>query len=134
VSGSSANNYLTIALVVGISILTIGVIYYLALNTNISDLEAKSDILGSDVYHGTNTIQLLEDKVQVWLTNQQSTLDGKVLTLTNPQDISRMISVDHETNSINEVLFENRITLVDLPSTTQEIKEIVLESLIDDLM
>jgi hypothetical protein len=133
-SGSSFdNNYLTTALVAGISILTIGVIYYL-LNTNISDLEAKLETLDFDVYHGANTIQLLEDKVQVVLTNQQSILDGKVLILTTPQNISRMISVDHETNSINEVLFENRITQVDLPSTTQEIKEIVLESLIDDLM
>jgi len=133
VSRSSAN-YLTIALCLGISILTIGVIYYLALNTNISDLEAKLETLGSDMYHGANTIQLLEDKVQVVLTNQQSILDGKLLTLTTPQDISRMISVDRETNSINEVLFENRITRVDLPSVSQEIKELAPVSLIDELM
>lgn len=76
-----------------------------------------------------NTIQWLEDKIQD-LSHQQNILDCKVLTLTNPQsilgeqlkDISRRVSFDPETNSTIEVLFENRMTLVDLPSTTQEIK------------
>jgi len=97
--------------------------------------------LQHDVYHNTNLTQWLEDKA-LTLTNQQSILEGKILSVTNPQSIlgeqlkgiSRIISVDRETNSINEVLFENRMTTVELSNASLESKELVLESLIDDLM
>jgi hypothetical protein len=153
---SSANYQMLKWIIMGaVGVILLGALYYY-LNSKITDLQNTVDLLKSDEYklrykltqmfkdyHNDNTIQLLEDKVQD-LTNQQSMLDGKILAqLTNPQsllgeqlkDSARRVSVDPETNSIYEVLFGNRITRVDLPSTTQEIKELALVSLaLDELM